>query len=136
MEIINGTLRMTSDRILLKPFEWEGEDVHGAGTRLAVVRHGRPLRGMVVAIGPGHFPVSKRTKLNDGRQRIEYSKHFRPTEVKVGEVVELGGLNVFDGNGYQFTEVIYNGEPHLICSERDVCGIVSGTENGESKSAA
>lgn len=129
MEVINGTLRMTSDRILLKPLEWEGEDVHGVGTRLAVVRHGRPLRGMVVAIGPGHFPVSKRTKLNDGRQRIEYSKHFRPTEVKVGEVIELGGLNQFDGAGYQFTEVLYNGELHLICQERDVCIVREDTRN-------
>jgi hypothetical protein len=119
-EIVNGTLRMTSDRLLLKPLEWEGEDVHGKGSRLHVVRHGRPVRGVVVAAGPGHFPVSKRTKLNDGRCRIEYSKHFRPTEVKPGDIIDLGGLNVFDGHGYAFTEVIYNGVKHLICQERDV----------------
>jgi co-chaperonin GroES (HSP10) len=118
--VINGTLRMTSDRILLQPLDWSGEDVHGEGSRINVIRKGRPLRGRVVAVGPGHHPVSKRTDIGQGKRRIDYSKHFRPTEVNVGEVVELGGLNQFDGAGYQFTEVIYNGELHLICQERDV----------------
>lgn len=118
--VINGTLRMTSDRLLLKPLDWSGEDVHGEDSRIHVIRKGRPLRGRVVAVGPGHHPVSKRTNIAGGKRRIDYSKHFRPTEVKIGEVVELGGLNQFDGEGYQFTEVIYNGEPHLICQERDV----------------
>lgn len=137
MEIINGKMRMTSDRILLKPLEWNGESVHGEGSRIQVIRNGRPLRGRVVAVGPGHYPVSKRTKLNDGRQRIEYSKRFRPTEVKPGEVIELGGLNVFDGQGYSFTEVLYNGEKHLICQERDVVGVrTQPQEQANANSAA
>lgn len=123
--VINGTLRMTSDRILLKPLEWSGEDVHGEGSRLLVVRHGRPLRGVVVAIGRGHHPVSKRTDLGNGKRRIEYSKRFRPTEVKPGDVVEIGGLNAFDGLGYQHTEVLYNGEKHIICAERDVAIVIT-----------
>lgn len=119
-EIVNGTLRMLSDRILLKPLGWEGESVHGEGSLLAVIRKGRPLRGEVVAVGKGHHPVSKRTNLADGRRRVDFSKRFRPTEVKPGDIVELGGLNQFDGQGYQFAEILYNGQPHLICQERDV----------------
>jgi co-chaperonin GroES (HSP10) len=122
MEVINGTMRMTSDRLLLKPMEWNGEDVHGPGTKIVAIRHGNPVRGRVVAVGPGHYPVCKRTNLGDGRRRIEYSKHFRPTEVRPGDVVEFGALNanIFDGKSYPFTEVLYNGELHLICQERDV----------------
>lgn len=121
MEVIYGNLRMTGDRILLKPLEWSGEDVHGRGSRILVQRHGRSLRGKVAAIGPGIHPVSKRTKSPDGKQqRVEFSKRFRPTEVKVGDIVELGGLNIFGGNGYDFPEVIVNGERHLIVTERDV----------------
>lgn len=123
MEIINGTLRMTSDRILLKPLGWSGDDVHGEGSRIEVVRRGRPLRGRVIAVGPGHNPVSKRTDIGHGKRRVDYSKHFRPTEVKPGDVVELGGLGNFDGAGYAFPEVLVNGEPHLICSERDVAAV-------------
>jgi co-chaperonin GroES (HSP10) len=122
-EVVNGTLRMRGDRILLKPLEWEGREVHGEGTKIAVVRQGRPVRGVVVAIGPGIHPVSKRVKESATRQRIEFSKRFQPTEVKVGQKIELAGLNVFDGAGYQFPEVIVNGEMHLIITERDVAAV-------------
>lgn len=120
MEIINGTLRMVGDRILLKPLEWEGESVHGHGAVLQVIRHGRPLRGRVIAVGPGHNPLKYKANAQGKRAQMDYSKRFRPTEVKPGDVVELGGLNQFDGKGYSFTEVLYNGEKCLICSERDV----------------
>lgn len=120
-EVINGPIRMMHDRILLKPMEWNGEDVHGEGSLIQVVRNGRPLRGTVKAVGPGHNLIKYKTNAQGKRAQMDYSKRFRPTEVKVGDVVELGGLNQYDGKGYQFTEVIYNGELHLICSERDVC---------------
>jgi hypothetical protein len=51
---------------------------------------------------------------------MDYARRFQPTEVKPGDIVELGGLNQFDGQGYQFTEVFLNGVRHLVCSERDV----------------
>lgn len=124
-EVVTGNIRLLGDRILLKPLPWDGEDVHGAGTRIAVVRHGRPVRGEVVAVGPGRNPFVRKGKSADGRTvRVGYSKHFQPTEVKVGDIVELGGLNVFDGKGYQFPEIIYNGEKHIIATERDVAMVV------------
>jgi co-chaperonin GroES (HSP10) len=113
-------LRMRGDRILLRPMKWEPSKI------IEVVRQGRALRGEVVAIGPGIYPVSKRVTQADGRKRVEYSKHFRPTEVKVGDVVELGGLNIFDGKGYQFTEVLVGSETMIVCTERDVAGVVDG----------
>ena len=125
-DIVQGTLRMRGDRILLKPLEWEGADVHGEGAQIAVVRRGNALRGEVLAVGPGIHPVSKRVKESTTRQRIEFSRHFRSTEVKVGDIVELGGLNVFDGKGYPFPQVMVNGENCLIVTERDVCGIRDG----------
>lgn len=120
-EVINGLIRMMHDRILLKPMDWNGADVHGEGSLIQVVRNGRPLRGTVKSIGPGHNPIKYKANAQGKKAQMDYSKRFRPTEVKVGDVVELGGLNQYDGKGYQFTEVIYNGELHLICFERDVC---------------
>lgn len=119
-EVINGTLRMMGDRILLKPLDWEGESVHGEGSRLHIVRHGRPLRGVVVAVGRGHHPIKYKPNAMGKKAKMDYSRHFRPTEVKPGDVVEIGGLNQYDGAGYQFTEVMVNAELHIVCSERDV----------------
>lgn len=113
-EIINGRLRMIGDRILIKPLEWDH------GTCLEVIRHGRPLRGDVISVGPGHNPIKYRPNAQGKRGSMDYAKRFQRTEVKIGDIVELGGLNQFDGFGYKFTEIIYNGELHLIATERDV----------------
>ena len=114
-EVINGPIRMMHDRILLQPMDWD------ASQTIVAIRHGRPVRGKVICVGPGHNPIKYKPNAQGKRAQMDYSKHFRPTEVKVGDVVELGGLNQYDGKGYQFTEILYNGKPHLICSERDVC---------------
>jgi len=108
--VINGPIRLLGDRILLKPMEWDASKI------VIAIRHGRPVRGEILAVGPGHNPI----KYKAGRSKMDYSRHFRPTEVKPGDVVELGGLNIFDGKGYQFEELVYNGESCLICTERDV----------------
>jgi co-chaperonin GroES (HSP10) len=117
VELINGQLRMLSDRILLKPLDWKPSEI------IDVVRHGRPLSGVVVAIGPGHHPIKRKNGPKGKNSLMDYSRHFRPTEVCVGDTVELGGLNVFDGKGYQFAEVMVNGELHIICQERDVAAV-------------
>jgi co-chaperonin GroES (HSP10) len=114
MEIINGPIRMMHDRILLKPLDWD------ASKTIIAIRHGRTVRGEVIAVGPGHNPIKRKDGPKGKKSLMDYSRHFRPTEVKPGDIVELGGLNQFDGKGYQFTEVIYNGVKHLICQERDV----------------
>lgn len=113
-EIINGTLRLIGDRLLVKPLKWEPSKV------LEVVRYGRPLRGEVIAVGPGANQKKYKPGPGGPKSFMDYSKRFRPTDIKVGEIVELGGLNIFDGQGYQFPEVIYNGEKHLICNENDI----------------
>jgi hypothetical protein len=114
MEIINGTLRMMGDRILLKPLEWD------ASKTIIAIRHGRAVRGEVIAVGPGHHPIKYKPNAQGKRGLMDYAKRFRRTEVQPGDIVELGGLNQFDGQGYQFPEVILNGVKHLVCSERDV----------------
>ena len=113
-EIVNGTLRMMGDRILLKPMEWD------ASKTIIAIRHGRAVRGEVIAVGNGHNPIKYKANAQGKRAQMDYSKHFRRTELKAGDVVELGGLNAYDGKGYAFTEILYNGTPHIICAERDV----------------
>lgn len=110
-------LRPIRDRILVKPLDWAPSKL------LEVVRFGRPLRGIVKAVGPGDY--RKRYRKNDKGERcgFEYTTTFVPTQVKPGDMVELGGLNIFDGQGYSFQDVMIEGETHLLCTEKDVCAV-------------
>jgi co-chaperonin GroES (HSP10) len=117
------TIRPLRDKILVKPLDWEPSKV------LEVVRHGRPLRGEVIAVGPGSYPK----RYNRDYSKTWDSKQFVPLQVKPGDVVELGGLNQFDGEGYgHFTEVMHGTERLLICQESDICGVVdeAASESG------
>lgn len=108
-----STIRPLRDKILVKPLDWEPSKI------LEVIRHGRPLRGEVVAVGPGSYPK----RYSPARDKTWDSKTFVPTQVKPGDIIELGGLNIFDGQGYEFTEVVYGTERLLMCQEADVVGI-------------
>jgi len=105
---------MLRDRLLLRPLDWE------PSTILTVVRSGRPLRGEVVSVGPGRLYRRYRNKAGGKRDYVETS-HFIPTQVKVGDIVELGGLNVYEGAGYSFPQVTIGTETFLIVQEQDVC---------------
>lgn len=77
-----------------------------------------PLRGTVVAVGPGER-VKRRWKNAQGQMyKIGETGQVIPTEVKPGDVVELGGLEL---DGYQFQQILIGHELHIVCSEKDVC---------------
>ena len=112
-EYVQGTetLRPLRDQIVVRPLEWNPSKV------LATVTHKRTLRGVVVAVGPGHYPW----KYSADRARRWESKVFQKTQVKVGDTVELGGLEI---DGYSFPQVMIGNERHVICREADVCGVI------------
>lgn len=103
-------LKPMRDRILLKPLPWD------ASKTLIAIRHGRPVRGVVVAVGPGEHVK----KYRENRSKYVLSNHFTPTDLQPGEIVELGGLNVFDGQGYAFPQFMIGTELHIMCQEKDV----------------
>lgn len=88
---------------------------------IEVVHEVKPLRGVVKAIGPGCYP--KRYDHYDKHRRTKTwdSKMFQPTQVKVGETVELGGLGI---GGYSFQTFYWGEKLHLICREEDVAAVV------------
>lgn len=110
------TIRPLRDQIVVKPLEWEPSKVIqiAGDTR-------KPLRGVVVAAGPGTYPWI----YNADRSKRWQSKQFRKTEVKPGDVVELGGLEI---DGYSFPQILIGNEVHLICTEKDVA-CVHETQN-------
>lgn len=105
------TLRPLRDHIVVKPLAWRPSaivDIAG-DTR-------KPLRGTVVAVGPGCYPK----RYNSNRSKCWDSAVFRPTQVRVGDVVELGGLEL---GGYRFPQILIGTEMHVICREEDVTGV-------------
>jgi len=109
------TLRPLRDRVLIKPLPWD------ASKTIIAIRHGRPVRGEVIAVGPGSHPKKYREK----KSKYVLSNHFVPSDVKPGDIVELGGLNAFDGLGYSFPQVMIGNELHLLCQEGDIAVVRS-----------
>lgn len=102
-------LRPLRDQIIVRALKWEPSAI------IEVVDQTRKtLRGVVVAVGPGCYPK----RYNKDRSKMWDSRAFRPTEVKVGDVVELGGLEI---NGYLFQTLVIGTELHVLCREEDVC---------------
>ena len=105
-------LRPLKDYLVIRPLQWNPSaliEVAGGD------RH--TLRGVVVSVGPGRYPWI----YNTDRSQRRLSRSFVPTQVKAGDVVELGGLEI---NGYSFPEIMIGGERHFLCQEQDVCGVV------------
>lgn len=103
-------IRPILDRILVEPLPWR------PSRHIEVVYGGHALRGTIRAIGPGHNPI----KYNGpkGKRTLRWFSHrFRPTQLKVGDVVELGGLEI---RGYLFHTVMWGTKEHVICREEDV----------------
>ena len=109
-------LRLLRDRILVRPLDWEPSRI------ISVVRRGRPLRGVVERVGPGRYYRRYRPHPTDSNKR-QYTERgtFIPMQVKAGDVVELGGLNAFDGEGYNFPQVVIGTETFIMAQEQDVC---------------
>lgn len=111
----SAKIRPLKDHIVIEPL-----DAEPPSSIIWMVEKTKPLRGIVKAVGPGHYP--KRYDHPDKHQRSKMwdSKHFQPTEVKVGDVVELGGA---EHGGYSFPKILWGGKPHILCREADVAGI-------------
>lgn len=108
-----GTIRPLRDNVLVKVLDLQLSDT------LIAEWVGKPVRGVVVAAGPGRYPNVHKKGQRDGKdwRSVEDSPQFRPTEVKVGDIVELGG---FDIGGYAFTQIMVDNQLHLMVSEQDI----------------
>jgi len=110
VEFVEGSLKPMGDRIVVRPLPVKLSQI------IIAARQGNFL-GTVMAVGPGEYPWI----YNRDRSKRHQSKHFRPTEVKIGDVVELGGQE--HDSGYAFTRVCLNGEDVIVASEKDVAAV-------------
>jgi co-chaperonin GroES (HSP10) len=123
----SASIRPISDKIIVEPFDW-------VPSRIIVLAgyQGKPLRGVVRAVGPGCYPLQYQDSLTGhwafsvpkGRRKaMRPSKAFRPCDVKVGDTVEFGGLEL---GGYLFTTFLWGLKEMIIAREEDVCMVVNG----------
>ena len=113
-------IRCLHDNIVVEPLPVEHSKV------LEVVEFGKPLRGIVKAVGPGHYPMRYDHPDKHRRTKMWRSSRFQPTQVKVGDIVELGSVRQEDGRlvGYNFQQIMWGSKMHVMCREADVSGIV------------
>ena len=118
--VLDSIPRMTLDHILIDPLP-------SIVSPLAFIEKIKPIRGTIVAVGPGTHPKvyfdadGRRTQDKRLRRSFKYSRHFLRTQVKPGDVVEIGGREY---GGYAFPTVMIAGKKHVICRELDVSGIL------------
>lgn len=94
-------VRPLEDRVLVKPIESESKTA--SGIYLPETAKEKPVRGEVIAVGPGK-------RLENGK-RAEMS-------VRKGDTVVYGK--------YAGTEVEIKGDKHLILREGELLGVVEG----------
>jgi hypothetical protein len=113
-------LRPMRDVLIVKPLDVQLNET------IISPWNGKTIRGQVVAAGPGEYPNIHEKGQTDGKpyHTIRKSRVFVPTQVKPGDIVELGGMEL---KGYLFPTVVIGTELHVICTEKDVCGVVNQT---------
>lgn len=112
------TIRPIRDVIICEVLEWQ------PSRTIKVIYQGRPLRGKVLAIGPGHHPWRYNGRKGVRTERWE-SKAFLPTDCKVGDEIELGGL---ERRGYLFGTFRWGTKTCVMCREADVATVTSAEQ--------
>jgi hypothetical protein len=113
LNFVEGAIRPLKDWCVIKPLPLPFSDT------IETDWSGETIRGTVVAVGPGkHCNIHTRGQ-RDGKpfRTVRQSTHFRPTDVKVGAVVQLGGLEL---GGYLWNHLQIDGQDHIICMEADI----------------
>lgn len=121
LNFVGGRVCPLEDWLIVKPLPPD------LSQTIAADWNGEAVRGQVVAAGPGKYPnihirgfkTGKDGKLVQFRE-VKKSKVFVPTQVKPGDIVQLGGMEI---GGYLWQHVLVDGVDHIWCMEADVCGI-------------
>ena len=116
LNFTSGTLKPLREKLIVKPLPPDLSQTISADW------NGEAVRGEVIAAGRGTYPRVHERGTKDGKpyRTVRDSKAFRPCDVKVGDIVHLGGMEI---GGYLWPHVIIDGQDHILCSEQDVCGI-------------
>lgn len=119
-------VRMTDENLTFIPADWvikplrdqmvvEPTDVI-LSRILIIPPGGDPVRGIVKAIGPGHYRKQYDHRDKQKRTKVWEGVQFIPTEVRIGQEVLL------DPN-LKYEQFYWGDRLHLHCRQEDVAGI-------------
>lgn len=116
VNFVTGKIRPLREKLIVRPLP------PALSQTIATDWNGEAVRGIVVAAGPGTYPRIHEKGVKNGVpfRRVRDLRAFRPCDVRVGNVVQLGGMEL---GGYLWPHILIDGVDHIICSEQDVCGI-------------
>jgi hypothetical protein len=114
-------LKPLRDQMIVQPI-----DVIHSHVLIVPPHQSKLIRGKVLAIGPGHYPniyIDKNGNRNapkGKRTKIGWGERFVPTEVKVGDIVNLDGRNT----GKSAFDCFYYGDKFCLhAREADVAAV-------------
>lgn len=122
------TIRPLRDQIIVEPLPW------GASAVIEAPHTFKTTRGVVRAAGPGRWLLQYARGSADGKSLTWYPTHsppskgqrcasreskiFRPCDLKIGDIVDLGGLEI---GGYLHGTFRWGDKEVVMCREEDVC---------------
>ena len=114
-------LRPLRDQMIVAPI-----DVVHSRVLIVPPHQSKLVRGKVLAIGPGHYPLiyldkdGNRGAPRGKRSKIAWGEVFVPTEVRVGDMVHLDGR----GTGKSVFDCFYHGDKFCLhAREADVAAV-------------
>lgn len=116
LNFVSGQIRPLREKLIVKPLP------PALSQTIAANWNGEAVRGQVIAAGPGTHPNIHEKGTKDGKpyRIVKQSRAFRPCDVQVGDIIQLGGMEL---GGYLWPHILIDGQDHILCSEQDVCGI-------------
>src|ERR1700685_4875093 len=90
LNFTEGQITPIRDFLIVKPLP------PSLSQSIAAHWNGEAVRGQVIKAGPGCYPNIHQRGSKDGQpyHRVRQSRIYRPTEVKPGDVVQLGGMEL------------------------------------------
>jgi len=110
----DAKIRPLRDQIIVEPIDSAFSSI------ICVINECKPLRGVVRAVGPGVYPIQYDHAEKHRRTKMWWGKKFRPCDVKVGDIVNFGGI---ERGGIPFQCIYWGDKICLIAREEDVCAI-------------
>jgi hypothetical protein len=121
----DAPIRCLRDQMIVEPLDWRPSKII-----IVAGYQGKPLRGIVRVIGPGCYLIEYQDSMTGrwgfdipkGRRKAMRSSNiFRPCDVKVGDLVEFGGL---ENGGFLHPTIMWGNKEYVLCREEDVAMIV------------